>query len=65
MTPNAQHKRAERERRKAAGEVRVEFWMTPEMVSDLNALMHAHWTGKVTPKDETLAYALRIALNES
>lgn len=27
MTPNAQHKRAERERRKAAGYKRVELWL--------------------------------------
>ena len=32
MTPNAQHKRAERERRKAAGEVRVECWLSADDV---------------------------------
>lgn len=63
MTPNAQHKRAERERRKAAGEVRMEFWMTPDMVSDLE---HCRYRDNrtMTPQD-ALAYALSIAVNES
>lgn len=30
MTPNAQHKRAERERRKAAGDRRMECWMSAD-----------------------------------
>lgn len=33
MTPNAQHKRAERERRKAAGYKRVECWIKADDVS--------------------------------
>ena len=39
MTPNAQHKRAERERRKAAGEVRVEVWLSPQSVEYLEYVM--------------------------
>lgn len=38
MTPNAQHKRAERERRKAAGEVRVETWVSAKSMKWLEAM---------------------------
>lgn len=39
MTPNAQHKRAERERRKAAGDRRVELWLDDAAQKDLAAIM--------------------------
>lgn len=39
MTPNAQHKRAERERRKAAGEVRCEAWLDRLAQEDLARIM--------------------------
>lgn len=56
MTPNAQHKRAERERRKAAGEVRCEVWLDKQAQADLdkisslcdgskeNAIVNALWS---------------------
>ena len=39
MTPNAQHKRAERERRKAAGYKRVEVWVGPRQQTHLDFLI--------------------------
>lgn len=39
MTPNAQHKRAERERRKAAGEARVEVWLSADDVAHLKDMI--------------------------
>lgn len=37
MTPNAQHKRAERDRRKAAGDVRCEVWLSAQDVAWLKS----------------------------
>lgn len=39
MTPNAQHKRAERERRKAAGDRRLEIWVGKREYEDLQWIM--------------------------
>lgn len=53
MTPNAQHKRAERERRKAAGYKRVEVWLDPLAQHNLASL-----TDKYGGKDEAVCAAL-------
>lgn len=41
MNPETIRKRAERLRRKEAGEVRCELWLTPQHQSDLSAIMDA------------------------
>lgn len=39
VDPATERKRAERRRRKEAGEVRFELWLTPQHQSDLSAIM--------------------------
>lgn len=36
MTPAAQHKRAERQRRRGAGEVRVEVWLPGDVAEKID-----------------------------
>jgi len=38
MTPDALHKRAERQRRREAGEVRVEVWFAPDEATWLKSV---------------------------
>jgi len=59
----ASRKSAERQRRKDAGEVRVEFWVSATTVSDLESLRY--WPNETLTKNEALEYAVRIAINES
>lgn len=41
MTSDTLRKRAERQRRREAGESRCELWLTPQHQSDLSAIMDA------------------------
>ena len=59
MTPDALHKRAERQRRREAGEVRVEVWLSAEAIAvlDANCIMSGSSRSQVMnwilePKDD-------------
>lgn len=52
-TSNASRKSAERQRRKEAGEVRVEVWLKPEAIEWLETVMN----GQLGPT-QAISYAL-------
>ncbi len=54
MTSPASRKSAERQRRKDAGEVRFECWMTPADIRRLDAIA----SGYAIPRDLAVKYAL-------
>ena len=51
------NKRAERQRRKEAGEVRVEVWLSGQSMFDLSLV-----EGLGLTRSEAVAYALRVAV---
>jgi len=59
MTSDTIRKRAERLRRKEAGEVRVEVWLSGQAMFDLSLVEDLGLT-----RSEAIAYALRVAVIE-
>jgi len=57
MTSDTIRKRAERLRRKEAGEVRVEVWLSGQSMFDLSLV-----EGLGLTRSEAVAYALRVAV---
>ncbi len=55
MTPPAQRKAAERQRRKDAGLVRVEAWLRPEEIAALKAFIAKLEADRTAPQSRTPA----------
>lgn len=62
MTPNAQHKRAERERRRKAGERRVELWLDDAAQKDLAAIMQSGMTKEDALCSGLMAYRYKMGI---
>lgn len=59
MTSPASRKSAERQRRKDAGEVRVEAWVSPETMGHLEIIMAD--TGYRLTQSQAISHALYVA----